>query len=241
MLVGKGLTFDSGGISLKPAPKMDEMKFDMMGGAAVLGAMQAIGALKPNINVVGLIPASENLPGPTATKPGDVLTACDGTTVEVHNTDAEGRLILADAIAYGIKTYQPDGLVDLATLTGACVVALGHYHSALLTNDENLKKRVQAASLESGDPVWELPAHDIYKKQIEGEIADLKNVGGPDGGTITAALFLKHFVGETPWVHLDIAGTAWSAERIEYYPAKGATGTGVRLLVSLAEGWDRKK
>ena len=237
VLVGKGITFDSGGISIKPSDKMDEMKFDMMGGAGVLGAMLALAQLKPKINVIGLIPASENLPGPSANKPGDVLTACNGTTVEVINTDAEGRLILADALAYGIKTFQPDAVIDMATLTGACMVALGSYHSGLLTNDAALKAQVQAAAEASGDPVWELPSSDVYFKQIEGSITDLKNTGGKDAGTITAGLFLKHFVGKTPWVHLDIAGTAWNVERIEYYPTKGATGTGVRLLTELAMNW----
>ena len=234
MLVGKGLTFDSGGISLKPGAGMDEMKFDMLGGAGVLGAMQAIALLKPNVNVVGIIPTSENMPNGKAAKPGDVLTACDGTTVEVLNTDAEGRLILADALAYGVKTYKPDGIVDMATLTGACIMALGSYHSALISNNSKLTKKVQAASDLTGDPVWELPAHEIYEKQIKGDISDLKNIGGREAGTITAGLFLQHFVKDTPWVHLDIAGTGWNADRIPFYPKKGATGTGVRLLAELA-------
>ncbi len=235
--VGKGLTFDSGGISLKPAVKMEEMKFDMLGGGAVLGAMRAVALLKPEVNIIGIIPASENLPGPRANKPGDVLTACNGTTVEVINTDAEGRLILADALAYGVKRFQPEAVIDLATLTGACVVALGHYHTGLLSNDQALTRKLQAAADQSGDWVWELPTHEIYEKQIKGEVADLKNIGGPDGGTITAGLFLKHFIEKTPWAHLDIAGTGWNAERIDYYPPKGATGTGVRLLAELAMAW----
>ncbi|MDX2468964.1 MAG: leucyl aminopeptidase [SAR324 cluster bacterium] len=234
MLVGKGLTFDSGGISLKPGAGMDEMKFDMLGGAGVLGAMQAIALLKPNVNVVGIIPTSENMPNGKAAKPGDVITACDGTTVEVLNTDAEGRLILADALAYGVKTYKPDAIVDMATLTGACLMALGSYHAGLISNNPKLTSQVQAASDLTGDPVWELPAHEIYEKQIKGDISDLKNIGGREAGTITAGLFLKHFVGDTPWVHLDIAGTGWNADRIPFYPKKGATGTGVRLLAELA-------
>ena len=192
MLVGKGLTFDSGGISLKPGAGMDEMKFDMLGGAGVLGAMQASALLKPNVNVVGIIPTSENMPNGKADK--------------------------------------PDGIVDMATLTGACIMALGSYHSALISNNSKLTKKVQAASDLTGDPVWELPAHEIYEKQIKGDISDLKNIGGREAGTITAGLFLQHFVKDTPWVHLDIAGPGWNADRIPFYPKKRATGTGVRLL-----------
>ncbi|MDH5560082.1 MAG: leucyl aminopeptidase [Deltaproteobacteria bacterium] len=237
LLVGKGLTFDSGGISLKPAEKMNEMKHDMCGGAAVLGAMRIIGLLKPQINVIGMIPASENLPGGKAVKPGDVLTAFNGKTVEVQNTDAEGRLILADALAYGTDKYKPDAVIDIATLTGACLVALGSYHAGMICDNETLKKQISEAAKDTGDPVWEMPGNKVYEKQIEGTISDLKNVGGREAGMITAGLFLKNFVNKIPWSHLDIAGIAWDAERIDYYPLKGATGVGTRLLASLALNW----
>ena len=237
MLVGKGLTFDAGGISLKPAGGMEEMKHDMCGGSAVFGAMKIIAQLKPAINVIALIPASENLPDGKANKPGDVLTACDGTTVEILNTDAEGRLILADAIAYGIKRYQPDAVVDVATLTGACMVALGHYHSGYQCNQTALSQQIEKAAQRTGDPVWRMPHAEVYFKDIEGHLSDLKNAGVREGGMITAGLFLQHFAGKVPWAHIDIAGTAWSAERIPYYPAKGATGTATRLLADLALNW----
>ena len=239
LLVGKGLTFDSGGISLKPGLGMQEMKHDMCGGAAVLGAMQIIAQLRPKVNVVALIPTTENMPDGKATKPGDVLTACNGTTVEVLNTDAEGRLILADALAYGIKRFKPSAVVDVATLTGACVVALGHYHSGLMCNDEKLYQQVEQAAKRTGDPVWRMPHAEVYDKEIEGTLSDLKNIGSKDGGMITAGMFLKRFVGEVPWAHLDIAGTAWSVERIPYYPTQGATGTVTRLLADLAMNWKK--
>ncbi|OGG95335.1 MAG: hypothetical protein A2527_07380 [Candidatus Lambdaproteobacteria bacterium RIFOXYD2_FULL_50_16] len=238
MWVGKGLTFDAGGISLKPAANMHEMKHDMCGGAAVIGAMQIIAELKPKINIIALIPTSENLPDGKANKPGDVLTAFNGKTVEILNTDAEGRLILADALSWGVKEYKPDWVIDIATLTGACVVALGHYHSGLQSDSEPLAKRIEKAAQVTGDPVWRMPHAEIYEKDIQGTISDLKNAGGPHGGMITAGLFLKQFVGKTPWAHLDIAGTAWSAERIPYYPKSGATGVGARLLAEIALSWE---
>lgn len=239
MLVGKGLTFDAGGISLKPAGNMHEMKFDMCGGAAVYGAMEIIAKTQPKVNVVALIPTSENLPNGSANKPGDVLTACDGTTVEVLNTDAEGRLILCDAIAYGLKRFKPDAVVDIATLTGACVVALGHYHSGLQASSEKLAKQIENAAERTGDPVWRMPHAEIYDKDLEGTVSDLKNIGGRNAGMITAGLFLKRFVGKTPWAHIDIAGTAWGGDRIPYYPSQGASGTAVRLLADLAANFKK--
>ena len=196
LLVGKGLTFDSGGISLKPPGGMEEMKFDMCGGAAVLGAMQAVGEEQPKgINVVAIVPATENLPGPSALKPGDIITIYGGKTVEVINTDAEGRLILADALAYGIKQYKPKAVVDLATLTGAVVVGLGHHRTGLLSNDDGLAQKVMTAGDRSGEPLWRLPLGPEYSKQIESKVADMKNVGNRAAGTITAAAFLQEFVG----------------------------------------------
>ena len=236
-LVGKGITFDSGGISLKPGANMDEMKFDMCGAAAVVGAMDAIGALKPKVNVIGVIPTCENLPDGEALKPGDILTAYSGTHVEILNTDAEGRLILADALAYAVKTYKPDGVVDLATLTGACVIALGHYATGAITNNEKFQEQVVASGKSSGDTVWPLPNFPEYEEFIKGKYADLQNVGPREGGAITAGLFLKHFVGETPWVHLDIAGTAWGVKNVGHVPDEGATGVGVGLLIDLARQW----
>ncbi|MDH4247774.1 MAG: leucyl aminopeptidase [Deltaproteobacteria bacterium] len=232
--VGKGLTFDSGGISIKPSQAMDEMKFDMCGGAAVLGAMEAIARLKPKVNVIGLVPACENLPDGAAVKPGDILTAYSGKKVEVLNTDAEGRLVLADALAWGIKTFKPDAVVDLATLTGACVVALGHYATGAVGNHEGFTGQVTAAGQLSGDIVWPLPNFPEYEEGLKGKYGDLQNIAGRDGGAITAGLFLKQFVGEVPWVHLDIAGTAWDVKNVGHIPNAGATGVGVRLLVDLA-------
>ena len=238
LLVGKAITFDSGGISIKPAAKMGEMKFDMSGGGAVLGAMMIIGALKPNVNVVAIIPSSENLINGKAYKPGDIVTAYNGTTVEVDNTDAEGRLILADALAYGIKKYSPAAVVDVATLTGACVIALGSVYTGLMANDDWLAAELIRLGHQSGDKVWRLPLHKRYKKQIEGEYGDIKNTGGRDAGTITAAEFLHHFVDKTPWAHLDIAGTAWDV-KLDYYPKVGATGVGACLLADLALQWKK--
>ncbi|HEY5599751.1 MAG TPA: leucyl aminopeptidase [Candidatus Manganitrophaceae bacterium] len=229
-LVGKSVTFDSGGISLKPADNMEQMKYDMTGGATVLGVMQVAAQLKLPINIVGILPATDNMPSGTALHPGDVVKTLSGKTVEVINTDAEGRLCLADALAYAAR-YQPAAMIDLATLTGACVVALGHHAIALLGNDPGLAAQIQKASDQTGERVWPLPLWDEYLDQIKSEIADLKNTGGRPGGTITAALFLKQFVGETPWVHLDIAGTSWNGEGPRPYIPKGATGVGLRLLV----------
>jgi leucyl aminopeptidase len=229
VLVGKGLTFDSGGISIKPAEKMDEMKTDMSGGAAVIGAVMAAADLRLPLNVVGLIPATENMPGGSALKPGDILKSYSGKTIEIVNTDAEGRLILADALSYASK-FKPQAIIDIATLTGACVVALGDDVIGMLGTDEKLKSEISQAARESGELVWELPLWDIYSDQIKSDIADYKNSGGRAAGTITAAMFLSKFVGDFPWVHLDIAGPAWFEKDRSYIP-KGASGIPVRLLV----------
>ena len=238
MLVGKGLTFDSGGISLKPAAGMEDMKYDMCGGAAVICAMQVIAAEKPKgINVVALVPATENLSGAAAIKPGDIITHFGGKTSEVINTDAEGRLILADALAYGIKTYKPDAVVDLATLTGAVIVGLGHHRTGLLSNDDSLVKEILAAGDRAGEPLWRLPLGPEYSKQIESKVADIRNIGGKGAGTITAAAYLQEFVGDTPWAHLDIAGTAWNFTEKSYVP-KGPSGIAVRILLNLVRNWE---
>ncbi|MGD1065394.1 MAG: leucyl aminopeptidase [Vulcanimicrobiaceae bacterium] len=232
-LVGKGLTFDSGGISLKPPENMHEMKYDMSGGAGVIGAMWAIGKLRPKLNVIGVVPSSENLPGPRAMKPGDILRAMNGKTIEVLNTDAEGRLILADALAYAVELGATK-IVDAATLTGACVVALGHAASGVMSNDEAFVNRFLALVGDVGEKYWRLPLYPEFDTQIKSEIADLKNTGGRPGGAETAGAFLKNFVAETPWIHLDVAGTAYSEGETSYL-AKGPTGIPVRAFVTLAE------
>jgi leucyl aminopeptidase len=239
LLVGKGLTFDAGGLSLKPSAGMEEMKYDMCGGAAVLAVMQAVGEEKPkNLNIIAMVPATENLPGPAALKPGDLITQYGGKTVEVVNTDAEGRLIVADALAYGVKKYQPDFVVDIATLTGAVVIGLGHHRTGLLTNHDDLCQKLIAAGERSGEPLWRLPLGAEYRKQLDSQVADLKNVGNRDGGTSTAATFLQEFVGETPWAHLDIAGTAWNYTEKSYVP-KGPSAVGVRTLLELIRSWGK--
>jgi leucyl aminopeptidase len=230
VLVGKGITFDSGGISIKPAANMEDMKMDMAGGAAVLGTMQALAQLHYPRRVVGLVPASENLPSGNAIKPGDILRAMSGKTVEVINTDAEGRLILADALAYAVARLKPAHIVDLATLTGAVVIALGNHATGMMGTDEAMMACLRAAGERSAERVWQLPLFEEYSKQIKSDFADIKNTGGREAGSITGAAFLKEFVGDIPWVHLDIAGTAWTHEAKPYVP-KGATGVGVRLLL----------
>lgn len=230
ILVGKGLSFDAGGISLKPASGMEEMKYDMSGGAAVIGAMQAIAELGVKANVVGLVPSSENLPSGTATKPGDVIQSLAGKTIEVINTDAEGRLILADALTWGAR-MKPAAMVDCATLTGSVIIALGHHAAAVMGNDEGLVKELISAGETSGERCWQLPLWDAYKKQLESECADLKNVGGRPGGSITAGCFLSEFVGDATWAHLDVAGTAWGEGDVPYQ-RKGALGFPTRLLVA---------
>ncbi|MDP6613163.1 MAG: leucyl aminopeptidase [Candidatus Hydrothermarchaeota archaeon] len=229
ILVGKAITFDSGGISIKHSTKMDKMKYDKAGGAAILGVIHAASKLHLHQRVVGLIPATENLLSGSALKPGDILTSADGKTIEIINTDAEGRLILADALNYALG-YKPKVIVDIATLTGACVIALGNVASGLLGNDEGLKRGLKKAGEATGERVWELPLWKEYEEQIESDVADIKNVGGKDGGAITAASFLNKFVEGSAWAHIDIAGTAWN-EKDKPYAPKGATGIGVRLLI----------
>jgi len=238
VLVGKGLTFDSGGISIKPADKMDEMKTDMSGGAAVMGAIMAAADLQLPLNITGLIPATENMPGGSALKPGDILKSYSGKTIEVLNTDAEGRLILADALAYA-SVYKPEAVIDLATLTGACIVALGDDVIGMLGTDDKLKKEIDKAAQNTGELVWELPLWESYHELIKSDIADYKNSGGRAAGTITAAAFLSKFAGDYPWVHLDIAGPAWTGKDKAYVP-KGASGVGVRLLVEFLRNRVRK-
>lgn len=224
VLVGKGLTFDSGGISLKPGEGMDEMKYDMCGGAAVLGTFKAVAEMKLPINLVGLIPATENMPGGRATKPGDVVTSLSGQTIEILNTDAEGRLILCDALSYA-ERFKPACVIDIATLTGACVVALGAHASGLLANDDALAAELLAVGQETGDRCWQLPLWDEYQEQLKSNFADMGNIGGRPAGTITAACFLSRFTAAYKWAHLDIAGTAWKSGG-----EKGATGRPVTLL-----------
>ena len=232
LLVGKGLTFDSGGISIKPAQGMQDMKYDMCGGAAVMGAMEAVAELNPSIRVVGIVPSTDNMSGSSALKPGDIITHYGGLTSEIVNTDAEGRLILADAIGYGIKEYKPDYLVDLATLTGAVIIGLGHHYTGVLSNNDTLSEMLIDAGKISGEPVWRLPLGKEYTKQIDSQVADMKNTGGRPAGTITAAAYLEKFVGETAWAHLDIAGTAWDFTEKSYIP-KGPSGIMVRTLVRM--------
>lgn len=217
---------------------MQDMKFDMCGGAAVLAVMQAVARLKPaGVNVVGLVPAAENMGGSAALKPGDIISQFNGKNVEVVNTDAEGRLILADALAYGVKHYQPTAVIDIATLTGAVIVALGHHRTGLLSNDDALAEKLLAIGEHCGEPLWRLPLGKEYRKQLKSEVADLKNVGSDRAaGTITAACFLEEFVDKAPWAHLDIAGTAWDFTKKSYVP-KGPSGVGVRTLLELVLNW----
>jgi leucyl aminopeptidase len=238
-LVGKGLTFDSGGISIKPAENMHEMKYDMSGGAGVIAAMSAIGELKPKVNVIGVVPASENLPGGRAMKPGDVLRAMNGKTIEVINTDAEGRLILADGLCYA-RELGATRLVDCATLTGACVVALGHAASGVMSNDDEFVQHFLRIANTTGERYWQLPLYEDYSKAVKSEIADLRNSTGRAAGCETAGAFLQNFVAAVPWIHLDIAGTAYLDDPGPHM-AKGPTGTPVRALVALAEDFGRHK
>jgi leucyl aminopeptidase len=237
-LVGKGLTFDSGGISIKPSEHMEDMKGDMAGGAGVMGAIMAVARLKPKINVTALVPATENMPSGSAQKPGDVLTIMNGKTVEVVNTDAEGRLILADALSYANK-LGAKAIIDAATLTGACVVALAKICSGAFTNNQALLDKVVAASKEVGEPAWQMPMFDEYKEANKSNVADIKNTGNRYGGAITAAKFLEEFVDKTPWVHLDIAGTA-DTDKEKGYLIKGATGVPVRTLVNVVLNMAKK-
>ena len=236
-LVGKGITFDSGGISLKPAEGMEKMKYDMSGAAAVLGVFHALKKLKPAVRVIGLTPMTENMPGGHAIKPGDVLVAMNGMTIEVNNTDAEGRLVLADGIAYAKRFYRPDAIIDVATLTGAVVIALGSHASGVMGNDARLVARVKSAGERSGERVWELPTWPEYAELLKSDVADVKNSAGREAGTIAGAMFLAHFAEGTPWVHVDIAGTAWNDKDKPYAP-KVSSGVGVRLLLDLLENWE---
>jgi leucyl aminopeptidase len=234
VLVGKGVTFDTGGISIKPAQNMEDMKYDMSGAAAVLGTFEMLGRLKPAVHVVGLIPSTENMPSGTAVKPGDVITSLSGKTVEVINTDAEGRLILCDALTYA-KRYNPAAVVDIATLTGAIVVALGHTASGLMGTDDRLIEEVRDAGERAGERVWPLPLWDEYRDLMKSDIADVKNAGGRPAGSISAGWFLREFVDGFPWAHLDIAGTAYT-DRDDATRVKGPTGIGVRLFSELVLG-----
>jgi leucyl aminopeptidase len=224
VLVGKGVTFDTGGISLKPGAEMDEMKFDMCGAASVLGALSACARMKLRLNVVGIIPTTENMPGGAATKPGDVVTSMSGQTIEVLNTDAEGRLILCDALTYA-ERFEPDAVVDVATLTGACVIALGHVASGLFSNKDALARELLAAGEEAHDRAWHMPLWDDYQEQLKSNFADMANIGGRPAGSVTAACFLSHYTKKFDWAHLDIAGTAWKSGK-----DKGSTGRPVALL-----------
>ncbi|WP_096202560.1 leucyl aminopeptidase [Bacillus sp. FJAT-45350] len=238
--VGKGLTFDAGGISIKPSADMHQMKMDMGGAAAVLGAMDVIGEQKPEVNVLAVIPSSENLLNGSALKPGDVIHSLSGKTIEVRNTDAEGRLILADGITYA-KQLGADYLVDVATLTGACLVAFGEHTTGSVTNNEEMFEELLLSSADAGERVWRLPNDDVYKEMLKtSDVADLNNSPGRMAGTITAGLFLGEFAGETPWVHLDIAGTAWASQATSFGP-KGGTGSMVRTLANLAEEFTLQK
>jgi leucyl aminopeptidase len=231
-LVGKGITFDTGGISLKPGAEMDAMKMDMCGGAAVVGAMMAIARIKPNTNVTGIVPTTENMPGGKAYRPGDILRAANGKTIEILNTDAEGRLALADALSWAVK-QKLSPLVDAATLTGAMVVALGHVRAGIFSNDEALERTILAAAETAGERLWPMPMDDEYGDLIRSEIADMKQVGGRPAGSISAAKVISNFVGETPWAHLDIAGVNARGHKDAEWD-KGATGFGVRTFVELA-------
>ncbi|HLS87079.1 MAG TPA: leucyl aminopeptidase [Burkholderiales bacterium] len=225
VLVGKGITFDTGGISLKPAAEMDEMKYDMSGAGSVLGTLRALAAMKAPVNVVGIVPTCENMPGGAATRPGDIVTTLSGQTVEVLNTDAEGRLILCDALTYA-ERFNPDAVVDVATLTGACVIALGHVATGLFANDQALADDIRAAAEDAWDRVWQMPLWEEYQEQLRSNFADFANIGGRPAGSITAACYLSRFTRKLRWAHLDIAGTAWKGGR-----EKGSTGRPVPLLV----------
>jgi leucyl aminopeptidase len=234
VLVGKGVTFDTGGISIKPAAEMDEMKFDMSGAGAVLGTLKAVAELKLPINVVGLIPTTENMPDGRATRPGDIVTTMSGQTVEILNTDAEGRLILCEALTYA-ERYEPSAVIDLATLTGACVIALGHVASGLFANDDDLAQEVLAAADDAYDRTWRLPLWDDYQDQLKSNFADFANIGGRPAGSVTAACFLARFTRKYKWAHLDIAGTAWRGGK-----DKGATARPVPLLTQFLVSRARK-
>ncbi|MBC7545940.1 MAG: leucyl aminopeptidase [Candidatus Sericytochromatia bacterium] len=231
-IIGKGITFDTGGISIKPGAGMEAMKYDMAGSAAVIGAMKALIHLQLPLHVIGIVPSTDNMPSGGAYKPGDVLVSLSGQTIEVVNTDAEGRAVLCDALTYAARTFKPEWMIDLATLTGACVVALGHHAIGMIGTDNALMDTVRSAGDLTGEKVWELPFWDEYQDLLKSDIADMKNSAGRDAGTIAGAVFLGKYVEKTPWVHLDIAGTAWADKDKPYVP-KGAVGVGVRLLTEI--------
>jgi len=233
VIVGKAVTFDTGGISIKPPEKMDEMKFDKCGGCNVLGIMKAVSDLGLDTNVIGIIPAVENMPSGTSYRPGDIIKMYNRKTVEVLNTDAEGRIILGDALSFAVKTFAPKAIIDMATLTGAAIIALGTNVAALVGNDDDLVTKILEYSNQTGEKIWQLPLFEEYKEQLKSSNADMKNIGGRSAGAITAAAFLSNFVEDTPWVHLDIAGTAWTQEgtKEKSYNPKGATGFGIRTMV----------
>lgn len=238
VLIGKSVTFDSGGISLKPVDGMEKMKYDMAGGAAVLGVMKALSELKLKVNVTAILPAVENLPDGNAFRPGDVIRAIDGSAIEVISTDAEGRLTLADALGYAVKFLKPRAIVDIATLTGACAIALGAEAAAMMGNNEDLMAKIKKASDDTYERVWQMPLFDEYAEYLQSDIADMKNSGSRTGSLMASASFLKRFVGSVPWAHLDIAGTAWSDRERPYSP-KGATGIGARLLLRLVRDFNK--
>jgi len=239
-LIGKGLTFDTGGISLKPPTKMDEMKFDMCGSATVFGVLQVVAELQPNLNIIFAIGATENMPGGDAQRPGDIVTAYNGKTIEIINTDAEGRLVLADVLSYVADKYKPSAMIDFATLTGAVLIALGDRASGIMGNNNSLINNIEKSSAKTGERVWELPLWEEYSRDIKSNIADIKNLGrGRLAGTISAGAFLKEFVGDIPWVHMDIAGTAWGPKEPSYMPKNGATGVAVRLIYDLIETMEK--
>jgi len=233
VIVGKAVTFDTGGISIKPPEKMEEMKFDKCGGCNVLGIMKAVSDLGLDTNVIGIIPAVENMPSGTSYRPGDIIKMYNRKTVEVLNTDAEGRIILGDALSFAVKTFAPKAIIDMATLTGAAIIALGTNVAALVGNDDDLVTKILEYSNQTGEKIWQLPLFEEYKEQLKSSNADMKNIGGRSAGAITAAAFLSNFVEDTPWVHLDIAGTAWTQEgtKEKSYNPKGATGFGIRTMV----------
>lgn len=229
VLIGKSVTFDSGGINIKPSEGLEKMKYDMAGGAAVLGIMKAAASLKLPVSLVGILPATENLPGGKATRPGDIVRSIDGTTIEIINTDAEGRLTLADALGYA-KKYKPSAVIDIATLTGACSIALGNETVAMMGTDRALIDSLRQSADFTNEKVWEMPLYEEYREYLKSDVADIRNIGGRTGSLVTSACFLKEFAGDTPWVHLDIAGTAWT-EKDKPYTPKGASGIGVRLII----------
>jgi leucyl aminopeptidase len=233
VIVGKAVTFDTGGISIKPSEKMEEMKFDKCGGCNILGIMKAVSDLNLESNVIGIIPAVENMPSGSSYRPGDIIRMYNRKTVEVINTDAEGRIILGDALSYGVKIFAPKAIIDMATLTGAAIIALGTNVAALVGNDKELVTKILECSNHTGEKIWQLPLFEEHKEQLKSSNADIKNIGGRPAGAITAAAFLSNFVDDIPWVHLDIAGTAWNQEgtKEKSYNPKGATGFGIRTIL----------